>query len=189
MILFYRMPYILLGDDDSYAENQDPQDLIDSADCLRLDIWPRDNVHRNNPNHPPYPECYYRDAFPDGRCSPKKGINFFVDYSDIKMCHVATRKEAFAEINRFLDVNNLHTNRTSIATTGNESLITLFYEPPPSVPFTDCRYIYVAFVLMDTDDNEAVPTDSNATGLKSYYLTPSKPNKYLQQYLDHKGES
>lgn len=35
-------------------------------------------------------------------------------YSDLKMCDVKTRKEAFAEINLFMEANELHTNNTAI---------------------------------------------------------------------------
>lgn len=180
MILFYKMPYIA----QNYRVLKDGmtrQEAIDSADCLKLmttpDLIPNGGVW--------VPECYYKDAFPNGECTTEYGTKIVLNYTDIKMCSVTSRKDAFREIKRFMEVNEIQTNKTSIVHNDEGLSISVFYVP--HMIENGFGYPTVRFVLLNSDNPEDVPTPEECAFLNSERLHPSKPDRYLQRYFDSKG--
>lgn len=179
MVLFYRMPYVAFN----YRiikEGMTPQEAVDSADCLKLMGLASSEATAGSL---PLRQCHYRDAFPNGECRADHGNAIFLNYTDVKMRSVASRKEAFDEIKSFMEVNEIQTNGTIIRNRDEELTVTLFYSPK-AIGKELGRQV-VRFSLLYTDDPDKTPSPCVNNAPTS--VRPSKPDRYIQKYLDLGG--
>ena len=188
MKLFYRMPFVGWGytiTEEAQHNGLTPQEVADTADCLRLREDPQWTLTLGLPTT--Y-ACDGRLAFPNGECVARGGAygnDVWIEFVDVKMCDVRNREEAFAEINLFLAANSIETNRTAIETRGDESIITLYYQPRVC---GEGSYVIVKFILLNNDRDDAMPTpQQQGVFARKSGITPSKPNAYFQKYIESKG--
>ena len=178
MVLFYRMPYVAFN----YRiikEGMTPQEAVDSADCLKL----MGSTNSEPKGSSPMPQCYYKDAFRNGECTAGRGVAVFLNYTDVKMRNVTSRKEAFDEIKEFMKVNEIQTNTTTVCNVDGELIITLF-DAPKRIG-KELGHPVVRFYLLYTDDPNKTPTPYKYNFPTSVH--PSKPDRYLQKYLNLGG--
>lgn len=198
MVLYYHMPYVQDNLSVRYPELRDEmQKLIDSADCIHAlqDPISRNDFRSGGPADG-LVQGYVKRIFPPGsdesiidKIAGSSIVFCFYDYKNIKMREVKDRKEAFAEINRFLSVNKIDTQYTLVRTEDAELRISLWGESD-AIPGECDRVSRVSFVLrnddtLNEDDSSQIVYDRGVPIGKK--LTPSKPNKYLQKYFDSIG--
>ena len=113
-------------------------------------------------------------------------------YYDLKMCEVQNRKEAFREINLFMEVNGLHTNNTSVfkGLNGDKDTYIVLWEDF-GVYGTGQMPIIACFVM----SNDERIAHGYQLGYGSFYgnkpmydveVDDPEPDKYYRRYINSK---
>lgn len=113
-----------------------------------------------------------------GYLSPGSGYY----YSDIKMCEVQTRKEAFREINLFMEVNGLNTDNTSVYKRDGCTYISLW----ESYPNKDKMQILACFILSPDERNSTVYWLFNYSQRVETEVQPEEPDICYKRYINSK---